>query len=213
MAAVAQITTYQELQDHVASTLLRTDLSTEVTAFIQMAEQTFMRDPRVRKLQDAGTLSVSADGTVLPSDLYSVESWYHDDGTRFGPIEVVNADMLGQLKGSRFGNRTGAPEYAAIIDGVARYAPTPDQAYATKFVYWRKVDPLTAGNTTNWLLDDHADIYVYGALMEASPYLMDDNRVPIWEAQLEKRLEALHQATQDSQFSGTLRRRFRPIGG
>lgn len=210
MAAVAQVTTYSELQDHVADTLNRTDLTTPITTFIQMAEEELNRDMRVRKLQDLGTLSVSADGTAMPTDLRSVESWYHDGPTFRGPIEVVNADMIGHLK-RRYG-ATGAPAFAAILGATAIYAPVPDDTFLTKFIYWRKIDLLTTTNTTNWLLDDHADIYIYATLMETAPYLKADNRIQTWSTMLEKRLESLHQATEDQQFSGTLRRQFKPIG-
>ncbi|MEE8608893.1 MAG: hypothetical protein V3S55_14910 [Nitrospiraceae bacterium] len=213
MAAVAQVTTYQELQDHIADTLIRTDLATPITTFIQMAESVFKRDRRARKLSDRGTFSVSADGSTLPSDFHSMESWYHDGPTFYGPIEIVNADMIGQLKGREFGGQTGAPAHAAIIDGTARYAPEPNDTFLTKMVYWRKVDPLTTNNSTNWLLDDHPDIYIYGSLVHTAPYLKDDPRLQVWSALLEKGLEELDRATEDEMFSGSMKRHFRPIGG
>lgn len=210
MAAVAQVTTYQELQDHVADLLIRSDLTTPMTTFIQMAEQRLNRDERVKKLVNRGDFTVSADGTAMPSDILSIESWYHDGPTYRGPIEITSADNLGHLK--RLYGDTGAPAFAAIIAGTALYAPEPDGTYTTKLVYWRKVDALSASNTSNWLLADHADIYVYATLAEAAPYLKDDNRVPLWENILQQRLEALHLTTQNEQFSGTMRRQFRPIG-
>lgn len=210
MAAVAQVTTYSELQSHVADTLNRTDLTTPITTFIQMAEQSLNRDIRVRRLVDHGILSVTGDDTVLPSAFSSVESWYHDGPTFRGPIEIVNPDMIGQLK--RRHGATGTPAFAAIIEGVARYAPAPNGTFSTEFVYWEKVPSLTVSATTNWLLDDHADIYIYAALAETAPYLKDDNRIQVWERQLEKRIEQLHRETEDERFSGTLRRQFKPIG-
>lgn len=213
MAAVASVTTYQELQDHLADTLVRTDLTTSMTTFIQMAEASFKRDKRVRKLSDRGDFSISADGSTLPSDFQSLESWYHDGPTFYGPIEIVNADMLGQLKGFRYGGRTGVPAHAAIVSGTARYAPEPNDTYTTQMTYWRKVDVLSGSNSTNWLLDDHPDIYIYGALVHTAPYLKDDPRLQVWSALLEKAILELDNATEDEMFSGSLRRNFRPIGG
>ena len=211
MAAVAQVTTYQELQDHIADTLIRTDLTTPIKTFIQLAEASFKRDKRVRKLTNRGTFSISADGSALPSDFHSLESWYHDGPTYYGPIEIVNADMIGQLKGKT--GTTGPPAHAAIVDGLARYAPEPDGTYSTQMTYWAKVSSLSTGNTTNWLLDDHPDIYIYGSLVHTAPYLKDDARVAIWQSLLESALEQLDRATEDAMFSGTLTRQFRPIGG
>ena len=79
--------------------------------------------------------------------------------------------------------------------------------------YWRKVDVLSTSNTTNWLIDDHPDIYIYGALVHTAPYLKDDARLPVWESRLEKAINEIDQATEDEMFSGSMRRNFRPIGG
>ncbi len=210
MAAVAQVTTYQELQSHLTDTLVRTDIDTPVKTLIQMADAKFKRNKDFRKIQDLGTLSISADGTTLPYDYGSVESWYHDGGTFFGPLEIVSADMIGQLK--RRVGQTGPPAYAAIIDGKAIYAPAPDATYPTRFIYWRRVDPLSDSNTTNWLLDDHPDIYIYGALVHSAPYLKDDTRLPMWQSLLKEAVEELTNMTEEEQFSGTLRRQYKPIG-
>ena len=176
-----------------------------------MAEQGLNRDIRVRRLVDHGILSVTGDDTVLPSAFSSVESWYHDGPTFRGPIEIVNPDRIGQLK--RRHGATGAPAFAAIIEGIARYAPAPDGTFSTEFVYWEKVPPLTGAAPTNWLLDDHADIYIYATLLETAPYLKDDARIAVWQSVYDQGAELLHRATEDEQFSGTLRRQYRPIGG
>ena len=214
MAAVAQITTYQELQDHIANTLIRSDLTTVITSFIQLAEAGFKRDKRFRKLTDRGNFSVSADGSTLPSDFQSLESWYHNGPTFYGPIKVVNSDMIGHLKGNKFGGVPGTPAFASIVDGTARYAPEPNDTFITQMLYWRKVAPLSTTNTTNWLLDDHPDIYVYGSLVHSAPYLKDDNRLPMWQELLNAAVEQLDDATEEEMFSGTLHRSIpRPIGG
>lgn len=212
MAAQSQVTTYQELQDHIADTLLRADLATVIKTFIQMAEAGFKRNKKFRKISDRGNFQISADGVSLPSDFQSLESWYHDGNTFFGPIEIVNSDMIGHLKGGRFGGATGAPAFAAIVNGKARFAPEPDQTYTTQMIYWRKVSSLSPGNPTNWLLTDHPDIYIYGALLHSAPYLKDDPRLQMWQTLHDTAAEDLSNATEEEQFSGTLNRTFRPIG-
>ncbi|HUU42163.1 MAG TPA: hypothetical protein VMX57_00200 [Planctomycetota bacterium] len=53
------------------------------------------------------------------------------------------------------------------------------------------VTALSDANTTNWLLTLAPDIYLYATLVEAGPYLVEDTRVPAWEAALQQRLEQL----------------------
>lgn len=203
------ITNYATLQTAIANWLNRSDLTTAIPEFIQIAEARFRADERCRKLEDGGAFVISADGEALPSDLMSIESWYHDGPTYFGPIDVVPANELGARKGS---HPSGAPAAAALIDGLAYFAPAPDGAYNTRMTYWRTVEPLGVSTSTNWLLDDHPDVYLFGALAETAPFLKDDERVALWETKAEAALNRLSKATQNKQFGGSLRRSFRPIG-
>jgi hypothetical protein len=205
------ITNYTTLQSEVADWLNRTDLTAVIPSFIQMAEVRFQRDKRCWKLQNRGTFSVSADGQSLPSDFVSLDSWYHDGPVYFGALEIVGADAIGALKG-RFGE-TGVPRFAAIVDGVVRFAPEPDATYATAMTYWRKASSLSGSTPTNWLLAEHPDLYLYGALAEAAPYLKDDARVAVWKSELEARLNEVERATEAEHWGGNMRRRHRAIGG
>lgn len=51
---------------------------------------------------------------------------------------------------------------------------------------FKSVTSLSDSNTTNWLLTAHPDAYLYGALLEAAPYLLDDSRLAMWATALEK---------------------------
>jgi len=42
------------------------------------------------------------------------------------------------------------------------------------------VTTLSASVSTNWMLTNNPDVYLYGALLEAQPYLMDDARIATW---------------------------------
>lgn len=202
------ITSYATLQSSLQSWMVKPNQ--DVTEFIQLAEARLKRDPRARKLQRR-SFQISADDTPLPSDYQATESWYHDGPTYFGEIQVVPSDRLGEIK-ARLGT-TGPPSYVSVIDTVARFAPSPDAAYTTKLVYWRKLIDLSPTNTTNWLLTDHPDIYLHGSLLQATPYLKDDRRLAVWSELYERALEELHQATQMNQFGGgSSRRHFTPIG-
>ncbi len=208
---MALVTNYATLQAHIADTLNRSDLTGVIPNFIQQFEAQAKRDMRLVKFTDRGSFSVSADGVSLPSDLYRLESWYHDGATYFGPIQIVGPDEIGRLKGA-YGD-TGVPQFAAIVDGVARFAPEPDATYYTKMTYHRTVTDLSNTNTTNWLLTQAPDIYLYGALAESAPYLKDDERVGLWKTLLEERVETLHMANVDAQFGGSIARTYTPIGG
>ena len=205
------VTTYETLKSHLASLLWRTNLTTQIPVFIQQAEARFKRDPRVRKHQDRGLVTIGADDLALPSDFQSLESWYHDGTSYYGEIGIVSASAIPGLKIQH--GATGVPWFAAIVDGTVRFAPEPNGTYSTYMTYWRTIQSLSASVPTNWLLDSHPDIYVYGAALESAPFLKNDDRLAVWDALLERRLNELDEATTNRHFGGgATRRRITPIG-
>lgn len=198
------IDTYAGLKDSIADWLNRPDLDDAIPRFIQMAEASLARDPRIRDVTCRGSFQFTGDGVTLPDDYKSLDSWYHDGPNHFGQIRITTAEQLSNYK--RQYGETGVPRFAAILDNRIYFAPVPDAAYNTRMAYYRKVTPLaTAPGNVNWLLQDHPDVYLYASLAEAAPYLGDDNRVVLWRAELERRLEDMNESISNAQFSGSMR--------
>ncbi len=217
---MALVTSYSTLKTHIADTLNRTSLTGVIPNFIQQFEARSKRGITmsdgvvipVRNLVDRGTYQVSADGTNLPSDIYSIESLYHDGPTYYGPIEIVSPDQIGWLKGQH--GDSDVPQFAAIVNGEIRWAPEPDGTYTLALTYWRVVRDLSDDAPANWLLNLHSDIYLYGALVESAPYLKDDPRLILWDKLLIERVIALEDANMQKLYGGgSMRRHFTPIGG
>ena len=64
-------------------------------------------------------------------------------------------------------------------------APTPNEDYTVQIVYRANI-PALASNSTNWLLTLAPDLYLYGALLMAEPYLQNDERIPLWAGAVQK---------------------------
>jgi len=62
---------------------------------------------------------------------------------------------------------------------------------------------LSDQNTTNWLLTKAPDVYLYGALTHAAPFLMDDQRIPVFAQIYLTRTQALIDESQKSLHSGS----------
>lgn len=60
-------------------------------------------------------------------------------------------------------------------------APTPDQAYPFECVCYHEPALLDSINTTNWLTTYAPNLLLYASLLEATPFLKNDERIPIWE--------------------------------
>jgi hypothetical protein len=62
-------------------------------------------------------------------------------------------------------------------------AATPGEDYDVEIVYRGNIPDL-ATNSTNWLLTLAPDLYLYGTLLEASPYIQNDERLAVWGSAL-----------------------------
>ena len=70
-------------------------------------------------------------------------------------------------------------------------------------LFYKKFDNLSVTTTTNTLLTDSPDIYLYGAMLEAEPFIMNDERVPLWAAALERAVSDMQEQDNKDRHSGS----------
>jgi hypothetical protein len=79
--------------------------------------------------------------------------------------------------------------------------------------YYAKIPALTVSNTSNWLLVDSPDLYLYGSLLQAAPYLQDDQRITTWAALYTTAINDLKVSDERSRMAtSALRMRARSFG-
>jgi hypothetical protein len=91
------------------------------------------------------------------------------------------------------GSSKSKPQVFTIIADNVRLGPNPDAVYTTSMLYYKKTTALSDSATTNDMLTNNPDVYLYGSLLEAEPFLMNDQRVQLWGM-------AFKQAIEDIQF-------------
>lgn len=197
------------MKTEIADILNRTDLSSAIENFIQRAEASLQRDERAKLLVDLTPLSVGTEVISMPDDFGELYSVAHDGPNFFGPLVQTDLGGLTKYKALLTGNTTGIPAAVAVReDGAGAvslvFSPEPNDTFALQAQYWAELTPINVGNPTNRWLDNHPDIYIYAALVESAPYLKDDQRIQVWESQLEKRLERMGRQTQRRAFSGEM---------
>mgnify|MGYP005990108681 FL=1 len=99
------------------------------------------------------------------------------------------------------------------MDDALELAPTPDAAYTLQLTYYEKITALSDSNTSNFVSNNHPDVYLYGALKHASLFLMEDDRAARFSALFEKALEEIRLQEESKEFSkGSLLPRRRTYG-
>ena len=73
--------------------------------------------------------------------------------------------------------KTDVPLFYADTDWEHWYlAPTPDQAYDFEVLYYERVAPLSSTNQTNWITQNAPNAMLFGTLLQAMPFLKNDQR-------------------------------------
>ena len=179
---------YENLKTAVAGWLNRTDLTSDIIDFITLCEDEIARRVET-EFERRDTITLNAEVVSLPSDLREITSLALDDANRGGPIEILSPEQLTLYKAAS-GRRTSYPRKAAITTNGTELilAPVPDTSYVAEIIYATKLDRLSSSVSTNWILDDHSDVYLYGSLIHSAPFLKDDQRMGVWQSLFEKAL-------------------------
>lgn len=195
------ITTYAELQTAVGDFLNREDLTAIVPSFIDLAEADIARRVRHWRMETRLAVSYDAQFEDVPADWIETVSLYLTDGN--GPYQldlISRADMMDRRFQSA--DTGGRPSFYSMSGGQFELYPSPDEAYPGELLYVADIPALSDSNTSNWLLANAPDVYLYGALVHSAPYLKDDARAQVWAAMYQSAVDGLNAASSKSKNSG-----------
>lgn len=190
--------THAQLKAAIASWLKRSDLTSIIPTFIQLAEARISRELRLRSQITFTTLTASSGSASLPVDFLEFKALvYADDATpiRVGSLEQVLTDRA-RIDGYR-------PKFCVVTGDAIQFGPSADSTYSITAAYYAKFDALADDGDTNWLLTNHPGVYLWAACSEASPWMVNDERVVVWETKYAQDTQALKDADKASEFSGT----------
>jgi hypothetical protein len=195
------ITNYSDLQSTIASYLARTDLTAQIPDFIQLAETRLRRELRLRQMLKVVTTTTTADdGTVeLPSDFLQMRDLHINTN----PIQVVEYISPSNFYRNTWSTSVGLPRQYTILAQEFQFAPAPDTSYTLQMMYYAAPPYLSSSNPSNVFLANCPDLLLYGALGEAAPYLMDDNRLQTWASMYDRGLAALTVSDDQGEYSGS----------
>ncbi len=200
---------YDELKAEIASWLDRTDLTTEIPGFIELAEGYANR--KLRTQQQYAVVEATADSEylALPDDWLETSNIDRDDRV-WTPLEYLTP---AQLVATRREHPTqGRPRAYSVVGGRLRLLPEPDSSYTLRMEYYQKIPALSDNNTSNWLLENHPDVYLHGALFYANKYLRDPEGMAIAKADLDEALAEIYRTDQNAGIPKTPRMRAKVIG-
>ena len=202
------LSTFTELKDAIADWLDRSDLTTRIPDFIALAEARINREIRIRPMEVRSTMTTTAGNQYfnLPGGYIQMRNIQLNTNPTT-PLEYITPEMLDRLYGS---STTGKPRAYTLIGDEIQLAPIPDSAYTLEMAFYEKFTALGDGTsgtvTNNWLTTNAPDILLYGALMEAEPFIKNDERVAVWLNGYGNAIDKLQKADQRDRHSGSAMR-------
>ena len=195
------ISNYSELQTAVANWLDRDDLSARIPEFISLAEARFNRLLRLRSMESKQTASTVGGqrNYNLPASYIQMRN-FQLNTSPLTTLSYVTPEIYDRVWG---GSTGGIPKFYTIVADEISLGPIPGSVITMEMLFYRRFDNLSASTTTNWLLTYAPDIYLYASMLEAEPFIMNDERVPLWATALDKAISDMQEQDNKDRHSGS----------
>ena len=190
----AEVMTYDSLVDDISTYLERTDQATldKIPTFIMLAEQVLAMDIKfLGNLTVAESAMVQGDAVIAKPARWrkTVSLNVTVNGEKF-PVFLRKYEYLREYWPDD--TQTDVPKFYCDYDYEHwLVAPTPAAAYDFEVLYYERVQPLDSSNQTNWYTEYAPQAMLYGCLLQAMPFLNNDERIPMWQAQYNQIVQTL----------------------
>lgn len=182
----AAVMTYDSLVDDIQTYLERTDTATiqKIPTFIMLAEQVIAAE-----LKFLGNTTVAESNMIQGEPVIDKPARWRKtvsmnvtvNGVKY-PILLRKYEYLREYWPES--TDTGIPKYYADYDYTHwLVAPTPADDYEYEVLYYERLQPLDSTNQSNWLTQYAPQALLYGTLLQAMPFLKNDERIAMWQAQ------------------------------
>ena len=190
----AAVMTYNSLFNDIQTYLERTDQATidKIPQFIMLAEQVIAAE-----LKFLGNLIVVESTMVQGEPVIDKPARWRKTVSMNVTVDGVKTPVL--LRKYEYlreywpdAAQEDVPKFYCDYDYTHwLVAPTPAAAYTYEVLYYERVQPLDSSNQSNWFTEYAPQAMLYGSLLQAMPFLKNDERMTMWEAQYNKIMEVL----------------------
>lgn len=158
--------TYNDLQAAVSAYFHRSDLLVRMPAFIKLAEASLFRELNIKAL-GASLSGTTTNGLItLPADFKAVVRLTVTSGGVESALLYLPAQDGYVAQGS-------TPDSYAIEGNTLRLFPFAGTGTAYTLYYTPNIQALSGTVTTNWLLDNAFDLYLYATALQVAADLRD----------------------------------------
>jgi hypothetical protein len=179
---------YAWLLDVVPRRLHRDDLGDDLPDFVMLAEKRINGDLRAQ-LQDAIATLSSTEGAnfiALPAPILSIKALSIPG---VGPVDYMSPAQFNTQYARDQGG--GQPRHYTQIGSALYLGPAPQGAVSLSAVVRSTVPALADSAGSNWLIEQHPEVYLAATMCEALLHIRDYPNHQVWEAKYLAAIAAL----------------------
>jgi len=191
---VASVMTYSSLVDDIATYLERNDTATldKIPQFIMFAEQVIASEIKFLGNLTVANGTMTANNPILdkPARWRKTVSFNVTTGGERIPVFLRKYEYVREYWPDD--TKTGVPAFYCDYDYTHwLVAPTPATNYSFQVLYYERNQPLDSTNQSNWFTQYAPQALLYGSLLQAMPFLKNDERIPVWQSMYDKSIALL----------------------
>lgn len=202
------LATYSALQARLQEWIDDAAIFPQIPTFIALAEAKAQRLLRVRHMVKRSRATIDEQYSSLPDDFLEIVAAV---ALADPPVELVyvTPNEISKLKATFTAADT--PKYFTVIGSTIEVLPVPTSV-ELELQYYSAIEALSDDNTSNWLLLTYPDIYLYGALLQAAPY-MKSASAAVWADMYRAAIDEARKADwRENTSSGLMRPVFKSFG-
>lgn len=168
----------------------------QIPRLITLAERRIARELKIQGFQRVVNTTMQSGVAVYPKpdrwrDTISVNIGTGANNNTHTPVFARSYEYIRQY----WPNETQTDQplfYADYNYNFWIFGPTPDADYPMEVLYYELPPLLDEVTQTNWLSEYAPNLLLYGSLVEATPFVKDDQRVQLWQSYYDRSLAALN---------------------
>ena len=163
---------------------------------VNLAERRLQRDIKV-----VGTISVVSSTMIDGTAVYAKPDRWRETVSMFAGVST-NYNTRKEIFPRSYEycrtywpnqNTTGTPRFYADYDYQHwLIVPTPDDPYPYEILYNEQPVYLDDNTQTNWFTEYAPDALLYGALLEAQPFLKNEEMITVWDQFYNRSIAAIN---------------------
>ncbi len=188
---------FTNLKTAIRNYLHREDLDAQIPDFITLCEAKLNRELRIALMEQRATATANAAYLELPEDFLAIRN-IQVNGDPGYPLTYSAPEGIDQTY-----TISGEIREYSIIGTKLQFGPAPNADTVIEIDYYKRIPALSEVEPRNWLLASSPDIYLYGAMLEAAPFMLNDARVNLWGQMFTKAVNHLNIADSKDRWTGS----------